>query len=89
MAATKTKSTVSDAAARGQEFTEQWVDASKKAATQYLDLAEQATKSVVSFHKQVAAQTDVEWVSAVVNAQAELADQVGRALVAGGRDLVK
>jgi hypothetical protein len=88
--ATKTQTAaVQDATAQAQELTERFVETSKKAAGEYLTLTEKAAQSVVAFQRQVAEQTDVEWVSTVIDAQAKLTGDVTKVLVSTGRDLLK
>jgi hypothetical protein len=87
--ATKTQTTVQDATAQAQELTERWVETSKKAAGEYLTLTEKTAQSVVDFQRQVAQQTDVEWVATVIDAQAKLTGDVTKVLVSTGRDLLK
>jgi hypothetical protein len=72
-----------------QEITARLGDASKKAATEYLNLTEQAAKSVVGFQQQLAAQTDVDWVAQLLDAQATLTGEVSKVVVSTGRELLK
>ena len=87
--ATKTQTTLQDTTAQAQELTERWVETSKKAAGEYLTLTEKTAQSVVDFQRQVAAQTDVEWVATVIDAQAKLTGDVTKVLVSTSRDLLK
>jgi hypothetical protein len=87
--ATKTQTAVQDATTQAQELTERWIETSKKAAGEYLTLTEKTAQSVVGFQRQVAEQTDVEWVSTVIDAQAKLTCDVTKVLVSTGRDLLK
>jgi hypothetical protein len=87
--APKTQTAVQDATAQAQELTERWVETSKKAAGEYLTLTEKTAQSVVDFQRQVAQQTDVEWVATVIDAQAKLTGDVTKVLVSTGRDLLK
>ena len=87
--ATKTQTAVQDATTQAQELTERWVETSKKAAGEYLTLTEKTAQSVVDFQRQVAQQTDVEWVATVIDAQAKLTGEVTKVLVSTGRDLLK
>ncbi len=87
--ATKTQTAVQDATTQAQELTERWVETSKKAAGEYLTLTEKTAQSVVDFQRQVAAQTDVEWVATVIDAQAKLTGDVTKVLVSTSRDLLK
>jgi hypothetical protein len=85
----KTKTAVTDATAQVQELTELVAETSKKAAAQYLTLAETATQSVVGFQREVAEKTDIEWVASLINAQAQLTGEVGKVWVSAGRELIK
>jgi hypothetical protein len=87
--ATKPETVVQDAAAQVQALGERFVATSKKAAGEYLTLTEKATQSFVGVQRQVAAQTDVEWVASIINAQAQFATDVNKVLVSTGRDLLK
>jgi hypothetical protein len=87
--ATKTQTAVQDVTAQAQELTERWVETSKKAAGEYLTLTEKTAQSVVDFQRQVAEQTDIEWVATVIDAQAKLTGDVTQVLVSTGRDLLK
>jgi hypothetical protein len=78
-----------DATAQAQQIAEQLAETSKKAASEYLNLTEKAAQSVVGLQRQVAAQTDVEWVSSLIEAQARFTGDVTKVLVATGRDLLK
>jgi hypothetical protein len=87
--ATKTQSTVEDATAQVQELNERFVESSKKAAAEYLNLTEKAAQSIVGFQRQLAAQTDVEWVASLLEAQAQFTGDVTNVLVSSGRELLK
>jgi hypothetical protein len=87
--ATKTHTAVQDATAQAQELTERWIETSKKAAGEYLTLTEKTAQSVVDFQRQVAEQTDIEWLSTVIGAQAKLTGDVTKVVVSTGRDLLK
>jgi hypothetical protein len=87
--ATKTETTVQDATAQVQEVTERLVEASKKVANEYLDLTEKTVQSIVGVQRQVAEQTDVEWVAAVIDAQAKFNADVTKVVVQSGRELLK
>ena len=87
--ATKTQTAAADATAQVQELSDRLVETSKKAAAEYLNLTEKAAQTVVDFQRQVAAQTDVEWVSTIVDAQAKFTGDVTKVFVSTGRDLLK
>jgi hypothetical protein len=86
---TQTKTAVQDATAQVQEINERLVDASKKVANEYLNLTEKTAQSIVGVQRQVAEQTDVEWVAAVIEAQAKFTADVTKVVVSSTRDLLK
>jgi hypothetical protein len=90
MAATRqTDATIHDTTAQLQELGERVVEASKKVATQYLDATERTTQSLVSLQRQVAQQTDVEWIASIADAQARFTADVSKILISSGRELLK
>ena len=86
---TKTQTAVQDATAQVQELNERLVEASKKVAGEYLNLTEKTAQSIVSVQRQVAEQTDVEWVAAVIEAQAKITADVTKVVVSNARELIK
>ena len=87
--ATKSQTTVQDATAQVQEISERIVEASKKVANEYLNLTEKTAQSIVGLQRQVAEQTDVEWVAAVIEAQAKFTADVTKVVVSSTRELLK
>jgi hypothetical protein len=87
--ATKTQTAVQDATTQVQEITDRLVEASKKVANEYLNLTERTAQSIVGLQRQVAEQTDVEWVAAVIDAQAKFNADVTKVVVSSGRELLK
>jgi vacuolar-type H+-ATPase subunit H len=88
--ATKTQTdAIQDATAQAQELTERLVEATKKAANEYLTLTEKAAESVVGIQRQVAEQTEVEWLSSLIEAQARFTGDVTKVFVSSGRELLK
>jgi hypothetical protein len=88
--ATKTQTdAIQDATAQAQQIAERVLETSKKAAGEYLTLTEKAAESVVGLQRQIAAQTDVEWVASIIEAQAKFTGDVTQVVVASGRDLLK
>ena len=80
---------VQDATAQAQELAERWLETSKKAAGEYLTLTEKAAESVVGIQRQVAEQTEVEWVASLIQAQAKFTGDVTKVFVSSGRELLK
>jgi hypothetical protein len=84
-----TQTAVQDATAQVQEINERLVEASKKVANEYLNLTEKAAQSIVGVQRQVAEQTDVEWVAALIDAQAKFTADVTNVVVSSTRELLK
>jgi hypothetical protein len=88
--ATKTQTAAfEDATTQAQELAERFFETSKKAASEYLTLTEKAAESVVGLQRQVAEQTEVEWVASIIEAQARFTGEVTKVLVSSGRELLK
>ena len=90
MAATKTADrNVEATAERIRDLNERILESSKKAGTAYLDAYEKALKSIADYQQSVARQTDVDWVSTVVDAQARFTRELTNLYVNTGRELLK
>jgi hypothetical protein len=87
--ATTTKTTADETTERIRDFNERVIDAGKKASGAYLDAYEKAAQSLVDYQEQVARQTDVEWVSTIVDAQAKFTRELPKVYVSTGRQLIK
>jgi hypothetical protein len=87
--ATQNKTTVDETTERIRDLNEQIIGASKKAGGAYLDAYEKALKSIADYQEQVAKQTDVEWVSTIVDAQARFTRELTKVYVSTGRELLK
>jgi hypothetical protein len=74
---------------RIRELNEQIIDAGKKAGGAYLSAYEKALQSIADYQEQVAKQTDVEWVSTIVDAQARFTRELTKVFVSTGRELLK
>jgi hypothetical protein len=74
---------------RIRELNEQILDAGKKAGTAYLAAYEKALQSIADYQEQVAQQTDVEWVSTIVDAQARFTRELTKVMVSTGREFLK
>jgi hypothetical protein len=81
--------TADDTTERIREINERVIDAGKKAGGAYLDAYEKAAQSIVDYQEQVARQTDVEWVSTIVDAQAKFTRELTKVYVSTGRQLLK
>ena len=88
-ATTQTKNVAEETTERLRDFNERVLDAGRKAGGAYLDAYEKAAQSIVDYQEQVAKQSDVEWVSTVVEAQAKFTRELAKAYVTTGRELLK
>jgi hypothetical protein len=89
MAANQTQTTVDETTQRIRDLNERILEAGKKAGGAYLDAYEKAAQSIVDYQEQVARQTDVEWVSTIVDAQAKFTRELTKVYVSTGRQLLK
>ena len=87
--ATTAQTTADETTQRIRDFNERVIDAGKKAGTAYLDAYERAAQSLVDYQEQVARQTDVEWLSTIVDAQAKFTRELTKVYVSTGRQLLK
>jgi hypothetical protein len=87
--ATNPETAFQDATVQIQELSEPFIGASKQVAAEYLKVTEKAAKSVVELQRQVASQTDIDWVASIANAQARFTNDVSKVLISSGRELIK
>jgi hypothetical protein len=86
---TTTKNQTEATSERIRDLNERILEASKKAGTAYLDSYEKALKSIADYQESVAKQTDVDWISTVVDAQARFTRELTNLYVNTGRELLK
>jgi hypothetical protein len=89
MATTTTKNQTEATSERIRDLNERILESSKKAGSAYLDAYEKALKSIADYQQSVARQTDVDWVSTVVDAQARFTRELTSLYVNTGRELLK
>ena len=89
MAANQTQTTIDETTQRIRDLNERILEAGKKAGGAYLTAYEKALQSIVDYQEQVAKQTDVEWVSTIIEAQARFTRELTRLYVSTGRELLK
>jgi hypothetical protein len=87
--ANQTSEVAEETVERIRELNERILDAGKKAGGAYLDAYEKALQSIADYQEQVAQQTDVEWISTIVDAQARFTRELTKVFVSTGRDLLK
>jgi len=80
---------VEETVERIRQLNEQILDAGKKAGAAYLSAYEKALQSIADYQEQVARQSDVEWISTIVDAQAGFTRELTKVWVSTGRDLLK
>ena len=80
---------VEETVERIRELNEHVLEAGKKAGGAYLSAYEKALQSIADYQEQVAKQTDVEWVSTIVDAQARFTRELTKLYVSTGRELLK
>jgi uncharacterized Ntn-hydrolase superfamily protein len=85
----KTGNAVEETTERIRDLNERILEAGRKAGGAYLDAYEKALQSIADYQEQVATQTDVEWISMIVDAQAKFTRELTKLYVATGRELVK
>ena len=85
MATATQTNAVNETTERVRDLNEQILTASKKAGGAY----EKALQSIADYQEQVAKQTDVEWVSTIVDAQARFTRELTKVYVSTGRELLK
>jgi hypothetical protein len=87
--ATATKNQTEATTERIRDLNERILDAGKKAGSAYLDAYEKTLESIADYQESVAKQTDVEWVSTIVDAQARFTRELTNLYVSTGRELLK
>jgi hypothetical protein len=70
---------------RIRDLNERIVSAGRKAGAAYLDAYEKALESIAAYQEQVAKQTDIDWVSTIVDAQARFTRDLTQLYVSAGR----
>jgi len=86
---TQTNNTAQETADRISDLNERILDAGRKVGNAYLDAYEKAFESVADYQDKAAKQTDVEWISTVVGAQAKFTRDLTKVYVSAGRELLK
>jgi hypothetical protein len=90
MATTTTNKNANEATTeRIRELNERILEGARKAGGAYLDAYEKALESIADYQERVAKQSDVEWVSTIVDAQARFTRELTKLYVSTGRELLK
>ena len=80
---------VEETVERIRDLNEQILEAGKKAGGAYLSAYEKALQSIADYPEQIGKQTDVEWVSTIVDAQARFTRELTKVFVSTGREFLK
>jgi hypothetical protein len=86
---TASKNQTEAATERIRDLNERILDAGKEAGNAYLDAYEKTLKSIADYQETAAKQSDVEWVSTIVDAQARFTRDLTELYVSTGRELLK
>lgn len=78
-----------EAAERIRDLNERVIDASRKAGKAYLDAYETFLRGIADYQQKVADASQVEWFSALMNAQADFTREVAKAATRSAREFVK
>jgi hypothetical protein len=82
-------STAEETTDRIRELNERILETARSAGNAYLDAYEKTLESIAAYQEQVAKQTDVDWISTVVDAQARFTRDLAKVYVSAGRELLK
>jgi hypothetical protein len=78
-----------ETAERLRELNERIIEASKKSGRAYLDAYEANLKAIAEYQAKLASASEVEWLSTVLNAQADFTREIARAAAAQSREFLK
>ena len=78
-----------EAAERLRELNERIIAAGKKSGRAYLSAYEANLKAIADYQARLAGSSEQDWVSTLLNAQADFTREIARAASAQGRDLLK
>jgi hypothetical protein len=85
----KTQKTSDDSAERIRELNEQILDAGRGAGNAYLDAYETALGSIADYQQQAAKQTDVDWLSTLLDTQARFTREITKVYTSTARGFLK
>ena len=78
-----------ETAERLRALNERIIEASKKSGQAYLGAYEANLTAIADHQVKLAGTSDVDWVSTLLNAQADFTREIAKATAAHGRDLLK
>jgi hypothetical protein len=80
---------VDETVERIRDLNERILDSGRKVGKGYLDAYERALTSIADFEERLAGTSQIDWVSAIANAQASFIREIAKSYSAAGRDLLK
>lgn len=89
MATQETNENVEATVARIRELNERALSAARAAGQASLDAYEKALQSFVSVEERLASATQLDWVKAIVGAQAEFVQNISGVYVSAARDMLE
>jgi hypothetical protein len=87
--ATATKTANEATTERIRDLNERIIDASRKAGGAYLDAYEKTLESVADYQERGAKQSDVDWISTILDAQSRYTRELTKLYVNTGREFLK
>jgi hypothetical protein len=89
-ASTRTNEAVfEEAADRVRDLNERVIEATRKTGSTYLDAYEKTLRGIADYEEKVAGASQVEWLSALLTAQADFTREIAKATTASARELLK
>ncbi len=85
----KTEKLYEDGAERVREINNQLIEASRKAGSTYFDAYERTLKGIADYEAKLAELSQVEWLSTLLNAQADFTREIAKTTTASGREFLK
>lgn len=78
-----------EAAERLRALNESIIESGKKSGRAYMQAYEANLKSIAEYQAKLAGASDVDWLSTLLNAQADFTREIARAAEAQGREFLK
>jgi transposase len=78
-----------ETADRIRDLNERIIEAGRKAGNAYLDGYEKTLRSIADYEERMADSSQVEWLSTLLNAQADFTREIAKAATASAREFLK
>lgn len=86
---TKTQPTLEAAYSHIKDLNEQMVDAARKAGSQYVDSYAKAVDRAIDVERKLAEATKQEWLKSIIDAHADMVNEINEAYTSSVRSLLK